>query len=88
MYFLPNIGIPAMSGRICHAISCPVGPLDQSDTHAALELPGRPLQFPREDGAADRDVDRSTAAPEIHSFTCRMLSQYSRAEEAPVPGSQ
>jgi hypothetical protein len=26
--------------------------------------------------------------PAIHSFTCRMLSQYSRAAEAPVRGSQ
>ena len=30
----------------------------------------------------------SVPVPEIHSFTCRMLSQYSRAAEAPVPGSQ
>src|ERR671919_1381346 len=26
--------------------------------------------------------------PEIHSFTCLMLSQYKRAEEAPAPGNQ
>ena len=30
----------------------------------------------------------ASAGPAIHSFTCRMLSQYSRAAEAPVPGSQ
>src|SRR6266508_2006879 len=33
-------------------------------------------------------VTVSFVEPEIHSFTCLMLSQYSRAEEAPVPGSQ
>jgi hypothetical protein len=30
----------------------------------------------------------ASTVPAIHSFTCRMLSQYSRAAEAPVPGSQ
>jgi hypothetical protein len=30
----------------------------------------------------------SASAPEIHSLTWRMLSQYSRAADAPVPGSQ
>ena len=30
----------------------------------------------------------SVAVPEIHSSTLRMLSQYRRAEEAPVPVSQ
>ena len=30
----------------------------------------------------------ASAGPAIHSFTCRMLSQYSRAADAPVPGSQ
>ena len=30
----------------------------------------------------------SATSPDIHSFTCRMLSQYSRAADAPVPGSQ
>ena len=30
----------------------------------------------------------SAPEPEIHSSTWRMLSQYSRAADAPVPGSQ
>jgi hypothetical protein len=30
----------------------------------------------------------SLTAPEIHSFTWRMLSQYRRADDAPVRGSQ
>src|SRR6266498_3024099 len=30
----------------------------------------------------------SLVGPEIHLFTCLMLSQYRRAEDAPVPGSQ
>jgi hypothetical protein len=33
-------------------------------------------------------VTVSWILPEIHWLTCRMLSQYSRAEEAPVAGSQ
>src|SRR6266536_4265296 len=30
----------------------------------------------------------SLVAPEIHRFTCLLLCQYRRAEEAPVPASQ
>ena len=42
-------------------------------------------------GNTEQPTGTSTVAstdPAIHSFTCRMLSQYSRAAEAPVPGSQ
>jgi len=42
-------------------------------------------------GNTEHPTGTSTAAstePAIHSFTWRMLSQYSRAAEAPVPGSQ
>ena len=42
-------------------------------------------------GNTEHPTGTSTVAsgdPVIHSFTCRMLSQYSRAAEAPVPGSQ
>jgi hypothetical protein len=30
----------------------------------------------------------SATSPDIHSLTWRMLSQYNRAADAPVPGSQ
>jgi hypothetical protein len=50
--------------------------------------PGRPLQSLGKMEQPTGTSTVSTTAPEIHSFTCRMLSQYSRAEEAPVPGSQ
>ena len=33
-------------------------------------------------------VTGAPADPEIHSLTCRRLSHYSRADEAPVPCSQ
>jgi hypothetical protein len=42
-------------------------------------------------GNTEQPTGTSTVAsadPAIHSFTCRMLSQYSRAAEAPVRGSQ
>jgi len=42
-------------------------------------------------GNTEHPTATSTVAPTdpaIHSFTCRMLSQYSRAADAPVPGSQ
>jgi hypothetical protein len=42
-------------------------------------------------GNTEHPVGTSTVSPtgpEIHWLTWRMLSQYSRAAEAPVPGSQ
>ena len=42
-------------------------------------------------GKIEQPVGTATVSwiePEIHSFTRLMLSQYRRADDAPVPGSQ
>ena len=51
--------------------------------------PGRTLELPGKDRAAPTGTATvSCTGPDIHSLTMPMLSQYRRAADAPVRGSQ